>query len=310
MSYQTGAANDAADLLDKLRLFATANGWTQDFWGNRTAATGKALSLHKSALYATFFSQTSGGYAEDPAPFIGVRGHTGYLADANPDTQTDASAITWSNYLPGPYVAYHFFSGANYLHVVVETTAGTFKHFGTGTLVTQGVVTSGQYVYAARWYYSNPSHLNNPDSYYHGLPFDDQNWTYALQNGTYVRADFGGITPRWHFSRSGDAAGDELKCGYRIDASPQDLLNDAGHSTLTGRAPLWPLWCAVKRGSGYWSDIGYPPDMRFVRIDSLNDGESLTLGTDTWKVFPVHRKNGPIGAPNSGTYGFAFRVVP
>jgi len=82
----------------------------------------------------------------------------------------------------------------------------------------------------------------------------------------------------------------------------------AGASALTGRTQLWPLWCLGRRPSQLASPLGYPPDMRFIRLDYYNPKDILTLGTEKWKVFPVIRKNGALGEPNSGLYGYAYRI--
>lgn len=310
MAYATSAANDPNELLDKLRLFAQGNGWVIDGWRDRTAKVGKALSLHANGLHATLLTELTGGDGSRPPPYIGVLGHTGYAANANPDVQGEASAPAWSNYLQGPYSAVHFLSRTApqpYLHVVLETQTGTFKHFGTGRLVTAGVVNTGQYVYGSQWYY-DANYINNPDDYRHAVAFDDY-WNNFVSPVTRVRADYDGVAPRWH--SVSDSASDmrRLNCGWRGRAAPINLLKDMGHSTLTGRAPMYPLWCAVPRGADLYSDVGHPPDLRFIRLDGYAPGEELVLGSDRWKVFPVHRKNGPAGTPNSGVYGYAYRIT-
>ncbi|QQQ00966.1 hypothetical protein [Lysobacter enzymogenes] len=310
MAYATSAANDPNELLDKLRVFAHSNGWVVDGWRDRTVRVGKALSVHAGSLYATLLTELSGGDSSRPPPFVGVFGHTGYTANANADLQAEASAPVWANYVQGPYSAVHFFcrtAPQPYLHIVLETQAGTFKHFGTGRLVTAGAVSTGQYVYGSQWYY-DPSYINNPDDVRHAMAFDDS-WANYVSATTRVRADFDGIAPRWH--GVSDTGGDSraLYCGWRRRGAPINLLKDIGHSTLTGRAPGQPLWCSVPRGGDLNTDVGHPPDLRFIRLDSYAPGEELVLGSDRWKMFPVHRKNGPVGTPNSGVYGYAYRIT-
>ena len=310
MAYATSAANDPNELLDKLRVFAQSAGWSIDGLRDRPSNAGKALSLHTGTLYASFVSQLIGGDGNSPAPFLGAFGHTGYTANPNPDIQADASSIVWANYVQGPYSAVHFFGRTTpqpYLHIVLETQAGTFKHFGTGRLITAGAVNTGQYVYGSQWYYS-ANYINSADSPYHSVAFDDTYYNYTAPS-TRIRADFEGIAPRWHATNGDSNDVRRLLAGWRGRAAPINLLKDVGHSTLTGRAPGQPLWCAVPRGAGLYSDIGHPPDMRFIRLDSYAPGEELPLGTDRWKVFPIHRKNGPVGTPNSGVYGYAYRIT-
>ena len=310
MAYATSAANDPNELLDKLRSFAQGNGWVIDGWRDRTTKVGKALSAHAGSLHATFLTELTAGDSARPGPFVGVFGHTGYAANTNADVQAEASSPVWANYIQGPYSAVHFFGRTTpqpYLHIVLETQAGTFKHFGTGRLITRGAVNSGQYVYGSQWYY-DATYINSPDDYRHAMAFDDH-WSNYVSPTTRVRADFDGVAPRWH--GVSDAGNDSraLYCGWRRRAAPINLLKEIGHSTLTGRAPGQPLWCAVPRGADLISDVGHPPDLRFIRLDSYAPGEELVLGSDRWKVFPVHRKNGHAGTPNSGVYGYAYRIT-
>lgn len=318
MAYQSASATDAADLLDKLRLFLQGAGWTIDAWADYLG--GKALCVNRSGCYATFRTIPTGGtgvgVGSDPAPFIGVLGHTGYSGAATPGNLAEASPELLSNAMAGPYVGYDFFEGVGadgpYVHVVVETQAGIFKHFGSGVLNREGVFTSGQYLHAARWHYNDsPSSsypISNPDyaNPAHHTPFDAR----ASYAGTYVRADVDGASPNWMggnnlgggFSQNGGGSSSAL------DAATLRGPYLAGASALTGRTPLWPLWLLGRRPSNLGSPLGYPPDLRFIRMDNYNPKDVLTLGTDQWKVFPLIRKNGATGEPNSGVYGYAYRV--
>jgi len=49
MAYQTGTSANPDQLLDALRVFAVANGWTQLRWA--PDGTGQTLSLAKGGLY-------------------------------------------------------------------------------------------------------------------------------------------------------------------------------------------------------------------------------------------------------------------
>jgi len=318
MAYQNASAADAADLLDRLRLFLLANGWAVDFWGNQTAVTGKALSVSKAGLHATFLSQTSGGNgASDPAPYLGVIGHTGHTPNANPATQAAASPPVYCNAVTGPFVGYDFFEGVGrdgpYVHVVIETQAGHFKHLGTGILDREGVYTSGQYTFASRWNYGT-SYVFDTNSPYHATPFDSAG-AYAVWG--YVRADADGATPQWLMGS--DPQTQEAR------AVSSGLLNAPGGagnyggvqhgparsmpSAVTGRTLLLPCLLLGERAGGFFSPLGAPPDVRHVRLDHHNPKDVITLGTTQWRVYPNIRKNGVATEPNSGAWGLAYRVA-
>lgn len=318
MSYQTGTALDVTDLLDKWRVFLLANGWALDFWG--PAGDGRALQVHRDGLFWSWWSHTTANPTDyDPGPYIRGKMHTSYQ-DPGSLTQPGMSSAVRSNRLSGPMQAFHFFAGTGrngaYAHVVVETEPGTFRHFGMGTLDKIGAYDTGQYAHATAWRFS-VDQVNDPNGSYHLLPFDDYGFG-VYQNGiagTMVRCDLFGISPRYVEVCTYDYTNPRARGGWRGNNGQNDNGTvrgpfRAGASVLTGRAPLMPLFLAVGRGSGLWSDIGQPPDIRLVRMDNMEAGQELALGSDTWVVFPAVRKNGAAGQQNSGTAGYAYRKVP
>lgn len=319
MSYQTGTANDVADLLDKWRLFLIANGWTIDFWGPKY--TGQALQVHRDGRYWSWWSDTTINPNDRyQGPYITGHLQTGYdPAAPGAYEQPGASYRVRTNKLTGPMQAYHFFAGVGrsgaYAHVVIETEPGIFRHMGMGVLDKMGAYENGQYIYATAWS-GNTTEVNEQDSIYHGVPFDD--YTFGVYNtnfaSTLIRCDVDGISPRYIEVNNYDYRGPIGRGGWRSSQGTEQNSTvrgpyRAGASVLTGRAPLLPLYVCSSRGNGLWSDIGQPPDMRLVRIDNMEAGQELALGSDTWVVFPVARKNGAIGQPNSGNAGFAYRKV-
>ncbi len=311
MSYQTGTALDVNDLLDRFRLFLQAAGWGIDYWGDRlnSAGAGKALQVNAAGLFYSWFTDTT---TTNSGPSIQIAQHTAF---SNPgDTvQPGVSPYVRSNRLTAPMQAYHFFAGeapsGKYAYMVVETDPGTYRHLGMGVLKKVGAYTGGQFVFASNWSTSVNQGIDQPNSQYNGVPFDDTGTLgFTSGNATVVRADYDNVSPRYHIGDYGATA--QLRCGWRQDNDQRGtvfLPYSAAASTITGRAPLIPLWCAVPRGSSLWSDIGYPVDMRLVRMDNMEPGQDYPLGTDTWLVFPVARKNGAAGSVNSGVHGFAYR---
>jgi hypothetical protein len=319
MPYETGSATGVADLLDKLRIFATANGWTQDYFGARTSGAGTALQLTKGTQYVTFIADTGAGTSSDPGPFFGCYSHNVYSAGNGTENQAQGSAKLYTNAMTGPYVAYHFITGAergcDYLYVVVETGSGIFKHTGVGKLVGLGALNTGMFAYACRWSYSTSSNaINTANSTQHAVPWDSGG-TVSGQ-GTQVRADSDGISPRWYDANSGGSFASRMGGGVRdpgvtTAGSVRGTVHTpglCGASSITGRTVLLPAWMYGERTANLGSPLGYPPHLRWVRLDYLNPGDVLTIGSDQWKVFPVIRKDGGAGQVNSGKYGYAYKV--
>lgn len=314
MAYETAGASGVNDLLDKLRVFALAQGWTVDFNGARTDVTGNAVLISKAGLRYGFLTQIGGGNTDTPADFIGAFQYPGPYSGSNPHAQASASVATYCNNMPGPFAAYHFFAGTNkagdsYLHVVVEAQPGSFRHFGVGVIDKLGAITNGAYNYGSRWNYS--TNWVNSLVGYHNVPWDSlENSSVNGNRGTAIRCDGDAISPRYGVFNSSDSG---LSSLTRIHGGPlagPTIGLSRPPSTLTGRTILLPAIASIQRPSGFFTFLGAAPDLRFANITNLLPGELITLGPDTWKVFPVIRKNGVSGQENSGTLGYAYRVVP
>lgn len=319
MAYETGGATSPGDLIDKIRVFAAGNGWTVDYSGTFAGGAGATcVLLHKGALHVGFFANTGSGNSADPGPYAGASHYPGpYDGAKAADAQSGIAPITYANKMAGPYQAYHLFAGDDYLHCAVEATPGSYRHFGAGQLERAGGVTTGAYAYGLRWNYST-TYVNDSQSQYHMIPFDD----YGAQasgstKGMTVRADSDAQAPRnavildYTGTAGGSGWGGYRRSGGGGDhsVSPLNGLIRSMPSTLTGRAALLPCMLAVHRPSGMLSLLGSPRDLRFTRIDNLAPGDLITIGADTWKIFPIIRKNGPAGQENSNNYAYAYRIV-
>jgi len=65
--------------------------------------------------------------------------------------------------------------------------------------------------------------------------------------------------------------------------------------------------------------IGRPEHIRFVRLVNYNPGDTLTIGSDAWRVYPAYvldatqpdgRWTGSGGPPSTGNLGIAVRYDP
>jgi hypothetical protein len=304
MAYETGTATGEQDLLDKLRIFAIAQGWTVNRYGTRADdASGKELYLTKGGKYVVVLTTATGGNSVNPVPIMCLIPVTGYSA-GNYNVQPGyPGSFTATNNIPGPYVAYHFFADVDYIHVVIEVTGGSFRHFGFGTMEKFGAYTGGEYVYAQNWRYSDTSTTNNPNSSWNAIPFDNIG-TNANYVSTYVRADIDGNTNKWWSSVQ---FGSSRIFGGFVSGTLENLRL-CSPNAFNGLSILSKLWQLVQRPGGVlWSPLGAPKDIRYIDITNYTPGQEFSIGPDTWKVFPVIVKNGAANTPNSNAYGLAFR---
>lgn len=313
MAYETGTSTSITDLLDKLRVFAVANGWTLNFQGARTSGSGQAVQLTKGSMACTWIAATSSNGVNDPGHYLGAYQHDAYSAGGGTENQANKSAVTYANDMTGPFIAYHFFTGtergSDYLYVAVETTAGIFKHVGVGKLVSMGALSNGHFCFAVRWDYGNNLNIATTT---HAVGFDSGEQGTRKGTSTQIRADSDALSPRWLDAYSN--TGNRLGGGFRVADSTGargfvygPVRNSA--SAISGRTALIPCMVTGERPSSLFSVLGYPPGIRWVKLDFLDPGAILTLGAEQWKVFPIIRKNGGTGQVSSDTYGYAYKVA-
>lgn len=303
MAYETGGATNVDTLLQALATFAAAQGWTVSYNGNRTgtgAGLGTAIVVSKSGqCHTTFRTHTTNRWIE-------VVGHDAYNSGLSTELQTNRSGETRTNEINGPFQGYHFFAGNTYLYVTVETTAGTFKHFGCGILEQFGNVSPGHFIYGSWWGMSSNA-INVPESSSHGWPLDKESYQSSDSRvSTHLRADYDGNVNYWSNPR------DRLDFMPRVKPSDSVIKTRDARlipvSAYTSRAVMAsPIW-TLSRPNSVVSLAGIAPALRVISLDWIAPGDNLTLGSDVWKVFPVIRRNGATTEPNSGLYGYAFKT--
>jgi hypothetical protein len=118
----------------------------------------------------------------------------------------------------------------------------------------------------------------------------------------------------WFWQSSGGSSS-SVPYGTRTIAP----LYQVNPSTFNSESPLLPIRSYVLRPSNLLSLAVDCQNARLVRIDYYDSGQTITVGSDQWKVFPWFQKNGDVrnastGFNNvlnhTGTLGWAIRYVP
>jgi hypothetical protein len=335
MAYSTGSATDLADLLSDLNTFATANGWTVDEfdtvagdWAihkNTVYVSGRwdvsspvALSLHQ-ALGFISTATLPGNHTDDS-------GH-GYKAGAS---HTNANLVTErhvSDLGPGPFLSYHFFendASPAYIHVVAQTAAGVYKHFGFGELDKIGDWTGGEYCYG---YYTdsavNQTAIATDISILFDAVFLGAMANIGQRSATVHVEGLSGMTgaQKWGAvmgSRSAALTGDtdingelltRLLGGFRGGPVGSRWAHHDG-SNFIGFAPMYPinLW-HHEDSNGRVRLLGTLPDVRGISIRNFEDEEEVVIGSDTWIVFPSGRRTADNLAFRTYHQGIAYKKV-
>lgn len=316
MAYTTSTATTMDGLLEAVKDFALAQGWTIDTY--EAITDGHWLHLHLGTAHFDLFTDNTPA-SPDYSPELILTGATGYDGGQDqlnqPGSRTDTIQVYCNDLSAGSYVKHHFFAGADFVHCVVEVSSGRFVHFGFGTLDKAGTYTGGEYVYGTRWYLNNASYSSDQYSAQHFYPFGP--------DGAHIR-----------FTENDLSGADTYKDWATVKSYPASTTNylramgfynnsaDTIENLLTiplsrqpnyfnGLAVLLPINIVCGRTNNLTSVLGSPKEMRYINIQYLSASQELTLGADTWLIFPVKQKglDDDTTTPLSGWYGLAYKKV-
>lgn len=333
MAYETGSLDDTEDLIEKLFTFATGlttTPWTQD----RLDLSDKEASLHRGDVYVHFKWDTTIGKN------IGLYQSLGYVSagtaldshthDSGNGLATIAAVAPTTErrcafYNAGPYTAYHFFAGEGsnpYIHVVVEEAPGIFRHaFGFGNINKFNNWTGGEYLYGMYWY-DNASYVDRPMSGQHTLLLDGEHVTYGSTQATMHLEGIpnGPANHRWGLFQNGAVTGNDGDGNSRcqlygcVRGGPWVReLSWIRASQLNSYKVLIPITVFYRDTADTPDELlmlGQMEDVAVVNIGNLSPGEEITVGSDTWKVFPWCRKQKlDAGTQESWHAGLAYKKI-
>lgn len=303
MAYQATSATSVPDLIDKIAIFAGANGWTVH--RNDLAGALRTVTVSKGGDYINIFNTGSTD--------VQVRGAVGYdgglAGSAQPNQAiTQATANTGS----GPFSNVFFFENNSCLFAVIEIASGIFRHLCFGSLVKYGTYSGGTFFDA---FYLHPT--NDPQdpagSTYHHPLFGQYGPNQGACGG--VRCDVDGNTNYFAPFRRTNNVATPVASGAMSSAN--EASNDYGSRSFagfydrsvnswSGVTPLQPIKLRVERAGTYYSEIGHVPAMRFLNMSRFQVGDEFSIGPDTWKVFPWVRKGYVFDQPYSSELGWAY----
>jgi hypothetical protein len=329
MSYSTGTATGANDLLDKLRLFCIAEGWTVN---RNTAITGGIeLCIKKGTNYINMKSgeniqlrvngtNTAGKYG------IIINGSDGYAGGSDWDRQpgysrrdiTASATDQYVAFLPmvtnfGPFPAYHFFSlnSGDCIYMELEITTGVFQRLGFGKLdlFDTGTTGGGRFFYStgaehvttsttgSSWLGSDIGSSNSEEE----VPFRAAAYGMSTtKSASAVRAAFDTFD---NWAGSGALASstylEQAAVGFKEKA-----LMYCSPNPLNGVGVLVPVTVNLVRADLFYHPLGTVPGIRYMDMTNYLPGDEFTLGGDTWKVFPWYNKGG-----RSYEHGIAYLKV-
>ncbi|MGH8040323.1 MAG: hypothetical protein ACREPD_21615 [Stenotrophomonas sp.] len=310
-------------LIDLVTAFCAANGWTVE--RNNLVSTNRSATLRIPGVsdYVHLFNNDQ----------INLRSRVsvGYSAAAAPNLQPNVSpADGLSNVQAGPYPRVKLFANGNAVHVAISTAiAGQYRHHAFGVLDKAGDYVGGTYADGTYWAgltgsYSGYVTPNAPNVVLFGFNYD-------VAGCGHVRADSveDGRSNSFHRISnyySGSLLPEGTACtgvGTMGQANTSTTSSDtlwlgrvlggADQNTFSGRSVFHPVTFSVRRAgtAAYLSPIGTVIGTRACSLAKLEPEQEVTIGEETWVVFPWLDKrpmstagNAP---PASGNYGWAVR---
>jgi len=327
MAYENGSATGIPDLMGKLLTFASGlstTPWTVDENAAQqaTLSRGNCVVSWKWEVTAPdmMVCYQSLGWVTSVAPHL-------YTDDSGGGNTTIPTTLYRQvNFIvPGPYLAYHFFAGEGstpYIHIVVEVDANRFRHFGFGNIEKYNNWTGGEYCYGSNWDQGS-SYIDVPSSTRHQCGLDHNGFAGLYAATMHVE----GLPNQDGASKWGAFAADTTTAaGNDRGGNPRAILFGSARAGLWTRMlgwmrssvfnaykPLMPIEIlykdqSVSPNSFMW--LGKQPDVAVINIGSLAVGDTLTVGSDDWMVFPFVKKQ-KLGnnTEESWNAGFAYKKI-
>lgn len=324
MAFSTGTASTLANLITALDTFITANGWTQDQLntGSGQAAwhrTASGVSLYISVRWSTATPNHLGIYqalgytgGNQPGQHPNDSGNGAVSGtDATLDDERHVNALG-----NGPFT-YWFFEQDYYVHVVVESSADVFKHFGFGAISKFGDWTGGEYCYG-HYKVSNGAVAVSDTLLLDGL-FDDTTSTQESRAATLHleglpnqvgSGKWGNIWARTTGAENDSAAVAKVNIqgGFRGGPTATQFARYSAGSS-SGGIPMYPIelyYRDVANLRVYY--LGYMKDVRGLNIRNFAARQVVTIGADDWYIFPSQQKStGAATATGTFNQGIAYR---
>lgn len=279
--YQQTVANSPEALVDVIAQFASTAGWTVD--RNNLVGSVRTATLHNSGTYIHLWND---------ADELFIRSSAGYDSGAAGSGQPDQSSSTAAIDLgAGPYPSVYLFAAdepSEHVYAVVEKAAGIYRHMGFGELVKLGSWTGGTFFDGTRPSSSSADKDNPWDLRNHPM-FSGFDYLGGMNERGGVHCDVDSRVNYFAPFASTSLTSAPVAQGTSLGATRDGFYNFSINS-WSGITPLMPIRVRVERASGFYSDIGDVPAVRFLNMSRFQPAEEFVIGTDTWKVFPWWRQ--------------------
>jgi hypothetical protein len=327
MAYETGTASSLSNLLGKISTFAQANGWTED----ELDTVNGNFAFHKNDIYISMRWNVA-----DPE-VLAIYQALDYDAGEEPGDHTDDSGNGYNTNTShsntnldnerciddigdGPFSSYYFFEDDNYLHIVVEISSNVFRHMAFGEIDKYSDWTGGEYCCSQNQFAAGPTDYRNT------VLFDAR---YGYTSGDFARRaatiHVEDLPNQDANGKWGQIWGINALASVPTDSAGEDKINIQGgmrggpiarhfanipSSASTGMVTMVQIgaWY-IDTVTDYVYLLGYMPDIRFLNIRNFAPKQEVTIGSDTWVIFPTSQRTESAGTDSTYYSGIAYKKV-
>ena len=335
MPYQTGSVASFAALKTQILSFLSANGWTQETDIIKRNGVFAKITTGVTPHDGDNYIRLEGGKSSDGAGnLIAKHNGPGQVGWLNNNGQMSASfGLGSANAMVFPINYYFHLQSVpvDEFWCFIQFNGDYCQHMGFGNLNKAMPYTGGAFYSSIgvevdstprQLYNINTNNLlSNPGFGWNGalaglghnalemIPFHGGRGIH--QNafaGSVVHAELGGLEWAGAHLVSNDPS---YPSGYMVAGHRETgAMQTVSESTVNGMPNLIPFNIRVRGYDENWQPVGSLENIRFSQIGLMNFGQVESDGTDSWKFYPLFKKDAddPDGGYNhSGIMGLAVR---
>ncbi len=288
--YETGTATDPVNLLDKLEVFAIAQGSITVDKTMTVDGDYEYMSLSfGSGFFSVGYKANTGGFT--PEAFVLTQATS--FADAGFGNEANATTIlsgaTQSSLVPVQSITeYHFFyNPGGMLFVTMQLASGNWTHFGMGDIVKYGTYTGGSLI-TGNYIAGGASTIDDPYSSSNAYFLHYLSATSGTQYGDHLRVDHN-ASPKFYGFRGGESTSTRGYLPTARDYDNAELYMLSNPSSTTQATTLRPVRFLIENGvtPNKCIPVGELADIRILNMKFFSPGD--VFDTD-WFIFPIGAK--------------------
>jgi hypothetical protein len=337
MAFTAQSVISIADALSKANTFLTANGWTCHY----SAGNGE-FAAEKNPSGSTWITMAAQWDTGSPRGLGIYQWHGAtYNSGSSPWNQNNDSGVGAASTTDatirgmrcvdlnsGPEYMW-IFEDDDYFHMVLRHDTDRYQHLGAGLLEKYNDWTGGEYCYgqAVDTVYNSDTAIRPAASYLLDGLAADQVSSYLNMEERCATLHIEGMDEQGGSDIWGVVLGNQSSSNLGTDrgANPHIHINGGfraglfaklfgqfAGTTQRGLVPMYPIVVAYwnRTNDDVYGPLGVMQDVRGISIKNFTAEQEITVGSDTWVVFPSHRRrDSGAGASYTQRQGIAYKQV-